>query len=222
MDVTRIPNVPIKLLIKYFGFHNNNNGNPEYWAFVDKEEETSKNALEKPVFPFLYSLPLYLITTQTGRRGILMLPKKIVAIGKFCLDLGSVFYGSQRLVFRVILRLGVSNMFLSRSQIFLCLGLEFWNPALAQSYTVLVDLPQDDRVSAEGARDAREASESERHKPPNQQKPETGFEKVSSTLPTRRRRLWRRLIQRCTMMTVSGSIKKGNMKGWSSHCLTQS
>ena len=46
-----------------------------------------------------------------------MLPQKIVAIGKFCLDLGSVFYGSERLVFRVILRLGVSNMFLSRSQI---------------------------------------------------------------------------------------------------------
>ena len=89
VDVTRIPNVPIKL-IKYFGFHN---GNPEYWAFVDREEETSKNTLEKPVFPFLYSLPLYLITTQTGRRGILMLPQKIVAIGKFCLDLGSVFMG---------------------------------------------------------------------------------------------------------------------------------
>lgn len=48
-----------------------------------------------------------------------------------------------------------------------------------------VDLPQVDCVGAEGARDAREPSESEqrgsetRDVPPNQPKPvETGFEKV--------------------------------------------
>ena len=84
-----------------------------------------------------------------------MLPQK-VAIGKFCLDLGSVFYASERLVFRVILRLRVSNMFLSRSRILKSC------PRTVVHCTG--DLPQDDRVSAEGARDAREASESERHK----------------------------------------------------------
>lgn len=48
-----------------------------------------------------------------------------------------------------------------------------------------VDLPQVDCVGAEGARDAREPSESEQRRsetrdvPPNQPKPvETGFEKV--------------------------------------------
>ena len=53
-----------------------------------------------------------------------MLPQK-VAIGKFCLDLGSVFYGSERLIFRVILRLRVSNMFCLGLKYSLCLGLEF-------------------------------------------------------------------------------------------------
>ena len=113
-----------------------------------------------------------------------MVPRKTVAIGKFCLDLEiseAFSMGLKDSFFKSgDLRLGVSN--------FLCLGTSRILKSWSRTRTLL-DLPPDDCVSAERARDGREASESERRKPPNQQKPETGFEKVSSTLPTRRRRL---------------------------------